>query len=185
MLPDFSICFCVLPKQHYLYPVKIERYAALLFLMLEISCQGKLTEEQKAEMRKEMRAHAIRKMTEAEITEAAFALGRTISHQIDTSQLSLSDSLEIDNIEHVHQVIIRPLRTGDSLLREIERQIIDAYTSPGEVAVWADNVQKISADTLLYTRPMVREHPDGSVMLDYVLGIRMARRQVILFADSL
>ncbi len=161
------------------------KYAIPIFLLLLTSCQGKLTEEQKAEMRKGIKAHEIRKISEAEITEAAFTLGRKISGEIDTSLYSHFDSSKIQKIESTYHVIVRPLQTGDSLLLDIERQIIDAYTSPGGMLALTDNIQKLSADSLLYTKPMISEHLDGSTTFNYALGIRMSRKYVILFADSL
>lgn len=161
------------------------KYAIPIFLLLVSSCQGRLTEEQKKEMRKGIKAHEIKKITEAEITEAAFVLGRKISSETDSSLLFYFDRNKIQKIESTYHVLIRPLQAGDSLLLDIERQIIEAYTSPSGLLTLPDNIQKINTDSLLYTKPMVTEHQDGSTTFNYALGIRLSRKQVILFADSL
>jgi len=35
-------------------------------------------------------------------------------------------------------------------------------------------------DTLIYTKPLMREHPDGSTEFLKALGIRMLKKQLIL-----
>jgi len=44
----------------------------------------------------------------------------------------------------------------------------------------SDNIQKIGPDSLLYTKPIMREHPDGSTEFMKALGIRMTRKQIVL-----
>ena len=161
------------------------KYAIPLFLLLLSGCQGKLTEEQKAEMRKGIKAHEIKKITEAEITEAAFNLGRKISEEIDPGYLQFPDNDKIRQIESTYHVVVRPLQAGDSLLLGIERMIIDAYTSSDGTLKLTDNIQKLGTDSLLYTKPMVTEREDGPTTFNYALGIRMSTKQVILSTDNL
>jgi len=44
----------------------------------------------------------------------------------------------------------------------------------------SDNIQKMGIDTLLYTKPITREHPDGSTEFLKALGIRITKKQIIL-----
>lgn len=149
-----------------------------VLLLMVFSCQGKLTEEQKKEMREGMKAHEIVKISDAEITEAAYSYGRNISSIIQTSD-SINLNAELARLQEQYHVEIYPLAPGDSLLMEIEQRLIEAYTSATEIDL-TDNVQKVGTDSLLYTRPIMKTLEDGSVIFQYALGIRMPKKEVIL-----
>ena len=66
------------------------------------------------------------------------------------------------------------------MLMEIEKQIVEAYiTGSGQVQL-NDNVQRLGADSILYTKPILKEMPDKSVQFLYALGIRIPKKQIIL-----
>jgi len=154
-----------------------------LLLLAIFACQGRLTDEQKKEMREGMKAHEIVKISDAEITEAAFQYGRTISEKVQVGDSSLADKADlIKKLQEQYHVKIYPLASGDSLLREIEQQLIEAYTSAAEIEM-TDNIQKIGADSLLYTLPIMETQSDGSVAFKYALGIKMTKKEVILSMD--
>lgn len=154
-----------------------------LLLLAIFACQGRLTDEQKKEMREGMKAHEIVKISDAEITEAAFQYGRTISEKVQVGDSSLADKADlIKKLQEQYHVKIYPLASGDSLLREIEQQLIEAYTSAAEIEM-TDNIQKIGTDSLLYTLPIMETQSDGSVAFKYALGIKMTKKEVILSMD--
>ncbi len=72
------------------------------------------------------------------------------------------------------------MRPTDSLLRKVERQIIEAYTSGSDLSGIGDNLQKMGSDSLLYTKPLISERPDGTVVFNKALAIRIPKKQVIL-----
>lgn len=156
------------------------RFLVTLALLLIFGCQARLTDEQKKEMREGMKANEIVKISEAEIIEAALLFGNKIVREVEN--LSVLEKPELDILEKEYKVSIFPLAPGDSLLMEIERQLIEAYTSANDL-VLSDNIQKIGKDTLLYTHPVFSTLPDGSVQFNYALGIRMPKKEVILSID--
>jgi hypothetical protein len=154
----------------------------LVFVLLIVltACGGSLSEEQRKKMRENMEAGEIRKVTDAELTEAAFALGRMIAREVEASGKNLNNKSFVDSLQQELAVNILFLEPGDSMLAEVEKQIIEAYTSGSEVVVLNDNVQDLHNDTLLYTKPILRELPDGSTEFTKALGIRMPVKSVIL-----
>jgi len=152
---------------------------AIVALALLSACQGKLTDEQRKEMKEGMEAHEIKKISEADIIAAAFAYGRKIADEIDSTNSGTTQQLE-----QKYKVVIHPLQSGDSLLMEIEQQLIEAYTSTEGTVDLTDNVQKMGSDSLLYTKPIMHQRPDGSSEFRYALGIRMPKKEVILSMDN-
>jgi hypothetical protein len=141
------------------------------------SCQAKLTEEQKKELREGMEANEIVKISQAEITNAAFSYGRKIAE--DVKQTNDINDAKVAELQEQYHVTIFPLEPGDSLLLVIEQQLIEAYTSAKAIEL-TDNVQKVGKDSLLYTSPIMTTLPDGSLQFQYALGIRMPLKEVIL-----
>ena len=116
---------------------------------------------------------AIVKVTEAEITEAAFAKGRSVM-----TQLGSAGSPEV--IGQQTGVKIHWLEPGADAL-EIEQQLIDAYiNSVIEGTPLEDNVQEVGMDSLLYTNAIVLTRPDGSVEVKGTWNIWMSKKQLIL-----
>lgn len=157
------------------------RYLFPVLLILLASCQANLTEEQKKELRDGMKANEIVKISEAEITEAAFKYGRKIAE--DVKRVADLKDAKIAELQRQYHVNIFPLEPGDSLLLAIEQQLIEAYTSAKGVEL-TDNIQKIGKDSLLYTSPIMITLPDGSSQFEYALGIRMPIKYVILSIDK-
>ena len=143
------------------------------------ACSGSLSDEQRKQLRENMEDGEIRKVTEAELTEASFAYGRTIASMIERRDKTLTDRTFLDSLEQTYHVEVVPLAAGDSVLRDIERQIIEAYTSGAGELQLTDNIQKLGADSMLYTKPIMRERPDGSLEFARALGIRMPKKYII------
>ena len=154
------------------------KYMVSICFLLLVSCTGKLTDEQKRKIREEREESQLRKISEADITEAAFEYGRMITAIIEKRDVELKQSLFIDSLEKVFSVEIISMKTDDATLRAVEKQVIEAYVSGGNIAL-SDNVQKMGKDSILYTKPLMSEMPDGSVVFAKALGLRMSKREII------
>jgi hypothetical protein len=144
------------------------------------ACGGSLSDEQRKQMRENMEAGEIKKVTDAELTEAAFELGRMISGTLAQRDPDLKDASLIDSLEQELHVEILLLQPSDTMLAIVEQQIIEAYTSGSGVVELTDNVQRMGGDTLLYTKPILRELPDGTSAFEHALGIRLPVKSVVL-----
>jgi hypothetical protein len=148
----------------------------LIALVLLCSCGGKLSDEQRKAIRESMEEGQIKRITDAELTEAAYAFGRSIIQDMAKDELTTTS---VAAFEEKYKVKISTLQSGDSALMEIEKMIIDAYTS-GATPELSDNIQKLGQDSLLYTKPIMKTLPDGSVEFEKAIGIHMPTKQVVL-----
>jgi hypothetical protein len=146
-----------------------------LSLALLFACGGALTDEQRKKIKEEMIRGTIQKVSDAEITEAAFDKGRRIA-----DLLPLSNRHKMDSLQKVYTVRIGALQPGDSTLLTMEKMIVEAYIASDDAFTSSDNLQAIGPDTLLFTRPVMKRLSDGKVAFEYALGIRMPKRDVIL-----
>lgn len=119
----------------------------------------------------------IKKATDAEITEAAFQFGRQTALIIQKRDKTLSNQSFLDSLSQALEVEIFALQSGNQNLRGVEKQLLEAYASEAQSS---DNIQKMGPDSLLYTKPLVREHPDGSTQFTKAIGIRMTKKQIVL-----
>lgn len=125
-------------------------------------------------MREAQELNSIKKVSDVEIQEAAFQLGRQLMELVEAG-------LDEDSLEVSRQVDIRWLEAGSAEGTEIERQVIDAYlTSLMLGTELADNVQRLGTDSLLYTKPVVVDLPDGAVEVKGTWNIRISKKQVVL-----
>lgn len=153
------------------------KYSILLVVVILNSCTGSLSDEQKKRIKESMEQGEIKKVSEAQITETAFIYGRHVADLIDEKDKALTNTVLLDSLSHSFQVEIIVLHKENLNLRGVERQLLDAYMNGGESN---DNVQKMGVDSLLYTKPILRENPDGSTEFLKAIGIRMTRKQVVL-----
>lgn len=123
-----------------------------------------------------MKAGAIKKVSDAELTEAAFTYGRTIEKAVKGK----TNQRLIDSLENAFGVEILYMEPGDSMLRSVEKQIVEAYTSGATTVDVGDNIQKMGNDSILYTKPLMIERPDGSLEFTKALGIRMPKKRIVL-----
>ena len=119
----------------------------------------------------------IKKLTESQITDAAFEYGRSIAAAVEKKDKLLSNPQVIDSIAKANKVEIISLQVENQQLRGVEKKLLEAYLSGGGSA---DNIQKEGTDSLIYTKPVLREHPDGSTEFLKAIGVRMTRKQVVL-----
>jgi len=142
------------------------------------ACGGTLTDEQRKKLKEGMELNAIKKVSDAQLTEAAFEMGRSLAAVLEKS--SPIDKKLIDSLERRFKIKILRLQPGDAMLLEFEKQIVEAYTTGSDPIPLSDNVQRMGTDTLLYTKPVMKTLPGGSVQFDYAIGIHLPRKQVVL-----
>lgn len=152
-----------------------------VFVGLLCSCTGSLTEEQRKAVKEDMESHAIKKVSDAEITEAAYAKGRALSSLLEASK---NDSVVIDSIVRAHNGRIRWSVPGGKDGLAVEQQLIEAYISSA-TGDMQDNIQKIRAsdgtqtDSILYSKPVLKKQPDGTDVLTGVWNIWLSRKELI------
>lgn len=130
-----------------------------------------------------MKEDEIKRVTEGELTSAAFDYGRAIASAIEKRDPSMVNTTLIDSLESAFEVKISAIQPGDSMLLAIESQLIEAYASAGQAQV-ADDVQKMGTDSILYTKPIMHERPDGSLEFTRALSIHMPVRSVVLSIED-
>jgi hypothetical protein len=148
----------------------------IILCLLITACTGTLTDEQRKKMKENMAQGEIKKVTESEITDATFTWGRKLASAIEAKDRLLTNNAFIDSLAQAEGVEIVALQTNSEGLRAIEKQLLEAYTS----SAGGENVQKMGADSLLYTKPVFREHPDGSTEFLKAIAIRFTRKQIVL-----
>lgn len=138
------------------------------------ACGGTLTDEQRKKMQEGAEQQTIMKVTDAEITEAAFEKGRMV-------MAVLTSPAKADSVSQATHVKIHWLQPGGTHALEIEQQLIDAYiNSVIEGTPLQDNVQNIGTDSVLYTKAIVLTRPDSSVEVKGTWNIWMSKKQLIL-----
>jgi hypothetical protein len=162
----------------------MNRYLILLSLVL-LACDGKLTDEQRKRMKEQMELHKIKRVTETEITEAAYKKGRGIMTEIEKSG---SDSSKLKALIKQNQNRIRWIVPGKNNAVSLEQQLVDAYLSnpSGDLQ---DNVQQVrhgaeKSDSILYTKPVVTKLADGSERLEGIWNIWLSQKEIILAMDK-
>jgi len=156
------------------------RIATIIACIILASCGGSLSDEQRKQMREKMEENRIVRVTEVEITEAAFAEGRATVETLDSLA---ADSTQLRSYVNRSGGTIRFLRPGEQTNRLLEKQLIDAYLADPS-GISQDNVQKVrndqgDFDTLLYTKPITKKLPDGADELVGVWNIRLSRKHLV------
>lgn len=153
------------------------KFKLIVLCILLAACNGSLTDEQRKKAKLDIARNQIRKISDSQITEAAFTYGRAVDQSLtkNSSNVAYRDSLE--QASHVKIVF---LRIGDAHLSEKEQSILDAYAAITNKADFSDNIQKLNADSILYTKPFLKESPGGSLVFDYALGVRIPKKEIVL-----
>jgi hypothetical protein len=154
-------------------------------LALMLSCEGRLSDEQRKRIKEEMQLQKIKKVTEAEITEAAFAEGRKLVAMADRLR---QDSARMDSLIDSRKGKMRFVVPGKSNVIALEQQLIDAYLAD-ESGLMQDNVQRARpgknvSDSLLYTKPVIEKLPDGSEKLMGIWNIWLSQKELIIAMDK-
>ena len=160
---------------------------ALLFLAIALtSCGGgTLTDEQRKKMREGIEDIKIKQVSDAEIVTAAMDDGRRV---FDAMEKANFDAQAKDRIARESKVKVRYIKPGTTDALEVENQIIQAYIVGSVTGATQDNIQKLRSgaatslqdyDSLLYSRPVVANQPDGSVNILGVWNIYLAKKEVV------
>ena len=154
----------------------------ILVVFSIISCDNKLSDEQRKAMREQMELHKIRKISEAQITEAAYLSGRSIVQKLDAAG---SDSIKLKSLLNAYKGHVRLITPSNHNAVIMEQQLLDAYLA-NESGLTQDNIQKIrdknnvETDSILYTKPIVLKLPDGSVKLQGMWSVWLSKKEVVL-----
>ena len=152
----------------------------LILILFLSSCGGAVSDEQRKKMRERMKDDEIKRITEGELMSAAYEYGRSIGSIIEKRDPSMRNKALIDSLQSAFNVQINTIKPGDSLLLAIESELIEAYTSSAGQVQIADDVQKIGTDSILYTKPIMHERPDGTLEFTRALSIHMPTKSVVL-----
>lgn len=158
------------------------RYLVIAAGLLLTACGGSLSDEQRKKMKEQMELHEIRRVSEAEITEAAFARGRALVLILERFK---GDSSRIDSLIKKENGRIKWIEPGNvSTARALEQQLIDAYIA-AESGSLQDNVQPVknatgASDSMLYTKPVLVKLENGTEKLEGVWNIWLSKKELIL-----
>ena len=153
------------------------KYIIVLIAFTISACTGSLSDQQRKRIKESMEQGEIKKVSEAQVTDAAFNYGRYVASILEKRDSSLTDTGLLDSLSETFQIEIISLQADNQNLRSVERQIMEAYM---EGNASNDNIQKMGSDSILYTKPFLLENPDGSTKFLKALGIRMTRKQIVL-----
>ena len=145
-----------------------------------IACGGKLSDEQRQRLHEGMATQDIKRISDADLQLAAMTYAKSVLMDVEKVDVYLNQKSRIDSIASKRQVRIYSLIPDDSALREIEKQLVEAYISGADTGQAADNLQNAGEDSLLYTRPIFKNRPDGSQQFSHAIGIKMAKKTVVL-----
>ena len=149
-----------------------------------ISCGGSLTPEQREKARKAIEEGKIKRITPAELTEAALRTGKKIAKQVNEADPFLNNTKFIDSLSEINEVLIYALRPDMDGLSKEEAAIAEAYQAQGDIAGVGENVQRLEGDSMLYTFPVGNERPDGSRPFSHAIAIKMSVKQIVLSIEQ-
>jgi hypothetical protein len=159
------------------------KYWTLAVLLFLAGCGGSLNDEQRKKLRERMKADEIKHVTEGELMAAAFDYGRAIDSILEKRDPAMVNKQLVDSLEAQFNVKISAIQPGDSMLLAIESKLIEAYTAGAGQPI-ADDVQKMGTDSVLYTKPIMHERPDGTMEFMRALSIHMPIRSVVLSIED-
>ena len=148
------------------------------------SCGGKLSDEQRKKLHEGMATQDIKRVPDADIQEAALKYAQSVFADIEKVDKSLKKKSAIDSLASAREVKIYSLVPDDKMLREIEKALVDAYITGSGNGQPGDNLQRVGEDSLLYTKPVFKDRPDGSQQFSHAIGIKMSKRTIVLSMPS-
>jgi hypothetical protein len=161
-----------------------KNWVVLVLVVLLFACGGSLTPEQKEKARKAIEEGKIKRITPAQITEAALNYGKRISTTVNELDPFLNNPEFIDSIATINQVVIYALRPDMESLSKEESSIADAYQAQGDITGVGENIQQLAGDSLLFTYPVGNERPDGSRPFSHAIAIKMSVKQIVLSIEE-
>ena len=153
----------------------------LVFIVIVCwACGGKLSDEERQKLHEGMATQDIKRVTDADLQEAAMVYSKSVLNDVLKVDKYLNQKSKIDSIATQRHVRIYSLIPNDSTLREIETQLIEAYIAGADTGQAGDNLQKAGEDSLLYTVPIFKNRPDGSQQFSHAIGIKVAKKTIVL-----
>jgi len=154
----------------------------LLYGLLPVclACGGKLTDEERKRLHEGMATQDIKRVTEAELQEAALALAVDILDDVKMLDGNFRGNSRVDSLASARGVTVFTLIPDNASLKEIEQKLIEAYLAGTDAGTAGDNLQQVGQDSLLFTHPVFLTQADGSQRFSHAVGIRMANRTVVL-----
>lgn len=149
-------------------------------MLILLACGGQLTPEQREKARKAIEEGKIRRVTPAQLTEVALALGKKIAYEVGGGDPFFSNTAFIDSLANAHGVVIYAMREKTINMQPQEVQILEAYQAQADVNTTVDNIQDLAGDTLLYTMPVANERPDGTRAFSHAIAIKIPLKKVVL-----
>jgi hypothetical protein len=149
-------------------------------MVLNLGCTGSLTPEQREKAKKAIEEGQIKRVTPAQLMEAALKKGKQVVEDIGRKDPFFQNAALLDSVALENEVIIYTLTPETQGISETERAVAEAYQSQGDVTGVADNIQKLAGDTLLYTLPIGNERPDGTKPFSHAIAVKMAVKKVVL-----
>jgi hypothetical protein len=156
------------------------RLLIVLVVGLSLGCTGSLTPEQREKARKAIEEGQIKRVTPAQLMEAALKKGKQIVEDIGRKDPFFQNVSLLDSIALENEVVIYTLTPETKGISETEQAVAEAYQEQGDVTGVSDNVQKLAGDTLLYTLPIGSERPDGTKPFSHAIAVKMAVKKVVL-----
>lgn len=151
-----------------------------LALLISLGCGGKLSQDERQRLHEGMATQDIKRVTDAELHEAAMTYASAVMRDVEKVDKFLLQRSRIDSMAEARGVTIHSLTPDNASLKEIEQKLIEAYIAGTDAGTAGDNLQRLGEDSLLFTRPIFSLHPDGSQQFSHAIGIRMAKRTIIL-----
>ncbi len=96
----------------YFYTMRI---VFIFTILLLCSCGGSLSSEQRKKIRANMEAKSLKKISDAELTEAAFSYARSLTRKIEEKNKNIDNRKFLDSLEKVFGVQILSMRPTDSI----------------------------------------------------------------------
>lgn len=156
------------------------RKLAWVVILISVACGGKLTQEEREKLHDGMATQDIRRVTEAELQGAAYKYLTAVISDVEKIDKYLNKKRQLDSLAAARKVSIFSLTPDGKALREIEKKLIEAYLAGTDAGTAGDNLQAIGTDSLLFTRPVFSLHPDGSQQFSHAIGIRIAKKTIVL-----
>lgn len=155
----------------------------LLVLILAFGCGGSLSDEQRKELREGVDDQKIVRLSDSEIVMSSLERGRLIFQSMESNGFATE---AIDSIESEYRVRVKLITPGSDDALKVENQLIEAYVVGAETGSLPDNIQKLGVtdnqdqyDSLVYTKPQVTHLSDGSVKVEGVWNIYLAKKDVV------
>ncbi|MCZ8023755.1 MAG: hypothetical protein O9302_12680 [Cyclobacteriaceae bacterium] len=138
-----------------------------ILLLITVACGPGLTEEQKRKIKAEMEAGQVKRVSEAAILEAAMLQGKNLVDLAKNSGKAKTQN-EFGKVEMLYQ---KP-----NYASETESMVWEALKTQAS----GENVQKLGADTILYTAPVWGKSKTNQDSVVAVWRVALSKKQLVL-----